>query len=232
MSEGVDVVIPAYNAQQYLREAIASVIAQTAPVARIIVVDDGSTDATCDIARGCGPRVEVHRQPNLGAAAARNAGIARCDAALVAFLDADDRWLPRRLAGGVVRLAADPALGFVCTRLRTFASPELAPDEQARLRAGNAELQDGWIASALTVRRAVLAQVGAFAEDLRVAETIDWFSRARAMGVRGEMLADVLVERRLHLANATRRAAGHHDYLVAARRHLERVRRNGAGSAE
>ena len=225
MSSGVDVVIAAFDSANYVREAIDSVMRQTSPVQRIIVVDDGSTDGTADIARAFGPPVQVLRQPNRGAASARNAGIAQSAAALVAFLDADDRWLPQRVDEGVRHLSQNPSLGYGCSRMRTFPSPELPTDEQRGLRATNAEYVDGWLTSALLVRRATLDTVGAFAEDLRIGEVIDWLNRARAAGITGGMHPDVLVERRLHRANSTRVDAGAaHAYLTVAKRHLDRIR--------
>jgi glycosyltransferase involved in cell wall biosynthesis len=94
----IDVVIPAFNAARYLGEALASVLSQDRAAHRIIVVDDGSTDGTADVAAKFGAPVEITRRSNGGAAAARNAGIARSDAAVVAFLDADDRWIAHKLA--------------------------------------------------------------------------------------------------------------------------------------
>ena len=226
----VDVVIPACNAARYIGEAIASALAQEPAVRKVFVVDDGSTDATQDVARGFGPRVDTLRQSNGGAARARNAGIALATAPLVAFLDADDRWLPGHIERGLRNLAARPGNGFVCARLRAFPSPELPPGEQAALRARNAEYQDGWVASTLIVRRDVLERVGGFADDLRVGEVIDWFDRARALGIRGDMLDTVQVERRLHRNNTTR-VADLRGYLVAAKRHLDRIRSGGGGPA-
>src|SRR5665213_1802495 len=95
----IDVVIPAFNAAPYIGEAIASVLAQSPAVSRVIVVDDGSTDATASVAEAFGTPVEVIRLgDNRGAGRARNAGIAGGTSALVAFLDADDRWLAGKLA--------------------------------------------------------------------------------------------------------------------------------------
>jgi glycosyltransferase involved in cell wall biosynthesis len=91
----IDVIVPAYNAAPYLAQALDSVFAQTCAVERVIVVDDGSTDATAAIARGFD--VTVISGPNRGLAAARNVGIAASTATALAFLDADDRWYPERL---------------------------------------------------------------------------------------------------------------------------------------
>ena len=93
----VGAIIPAHNAEAYLRDAIDSVLAQSHPVVDCVVVDDGSTDATAAIAEAYGPPVRVVRQENRGVSAARNRGAAEAEGALLAFLDADDRWLPDRL---------------------------------------------------------------------------------------------------------------------------------------
>lgn len=89
----VSAVIPAYNAAQFIAEAIQSVLAQTYEVAEIIVVDDGSSDHTAEVATAF-PRTRVIRQANKGQATARNAGIAASAGEWIAFLDADDVWLP------------------------------------------------------------------------------------------------------------------------------------------
>lgn len=226
----IDVVIPAFNAAPYIGEAIASVLAQSPAVSRVIVVDDGSADATASVAEGFGAPVEVVRLgDNRGAGCARNAGLAGGSSALVAFLDADDRWLAGKLAAQCAALAADPAAMFALCRIRTFASPELSPGEQTLLVAANPSnpsFDEGWLASALVARRELFAHVGLFPEDLRIGEAIDWFSRAR---VHPHVHVDTIgVERRLHRSNTTRRApAAQRDYLLAARRHLTRTREGG-----
>jgi len=220
----IDVVIPAFNAAPYIGEAIASVLAQSPAVSRVIVVDDGSTDATASVAEAFGTPVEVIRLgDNRGAGRARNAGIAGGTSALVAFLDADDRWLAGKLAAQCAVLDADPAAMFALCRLRTFASPELPPDEQALLAAANPSPDEGWSASTLVARRELFVRAGLFPEDLRIGEVIDWFSRARVYPhVHVETIG---VERRLHRTNTSRRApAAQRDYLLAARRHIARTR--------
>lgn len=98
----LSVIIPSYNRAALLGRALTSVFAQTRPCDEIIVVDDGSTDATAALLHTLGPRspvpLQVLMQDNLGAAAARNAGLERARGDLVAFLDADDWWLPQKLA--------------------------------------------------------------------------------------------------------------------------------------
>ncbi|MCB0254097.1 MAG: glycosyltransferase [Anaerolineae bacterium] len=91
---GLSVIIPAYNAAAYVRQTIDSALNQTRPGIEIIVVDDGSTDATPDILASFGDRIRTIRQPNQGPAAARNRGITSASGTWLAFLDADDLWLP------------------------------------------------------------------------------------------------------------------------------------------
>jgi len=109
MSRTITAVIPAYNAGRYLARALASVHAQMRPPDQVIVVDDGSTDDTAEIAAADG-RAELIRQNNAGASVARNAGIRAADGDWIAFLDADDEWLPDHLARQESLLDRNPHL--------------------------------------------------------------------------------------------------------------------------
>lgn len=93
----VSVIIPTYNYARYLGEAIDSALGQTLAPLEVIVVDDGSTDDTPELLAAYGDRIRVLRQKNAGVAVARNSGIAAARGEYVAFLDADDTWLPRKL---------------------------------------------------------------------------------------------------------------------------------------
>lgn len=113
MSDGptVSVIIPVYNGERFLAEAIRSALDQTLSPAEIIVIDDGSTDASAEVARGFGPPVRVLAQANLGPAAARNLGVAHAAGDLLAFLDADDLWMPEKLAYQVQFLCRPAGIG-------------------------------------------------------------------------------------------------------------------------
>jgi glycosyltransferase involved in cell wall biosynthesis len=134
----VSVIIPCYNAGVFLHAAIASVLAQTHPAAEIIVVDDGSSDASVGIAESFGPPVRVIRQRNRGDCAARNRGLDAATGEVVAFLDADDLWRPSKLERQLAYLDTHPDVeGVTCSVdvrerdrvIRTFAASD------ARLRA-------------------------------------------------------------------------------------------------
>ncbi|MGE0864400.1 MAG: glycosyltransferase family 2 protein [Vicinamibacterales bacterium] len=94
----VSIVIPAYNAEDFIREAVDSALAQTHADREVIVVDDSSTDDTPLILKSYGDRIIVHRQPNAGVSGARNTGAALATGDWIAFLDADDVWRPAKLA--------------------------------------------------------------------------------------------------------------------------------------
>ncbi|MCS6806057.1 MAG: glycosyltransferase [Blastocatellia bacterium] len=105
----VSVVIPTYNCAAYLGEAVESVLAQTYRDFEVVVIDDGSTDETEAMMRRYGPPVRYFRQPNRGVALARNHGIEQSRGRYVAFLDADDTWMPQKLERQLVALAGQPA---------------------------------------------------------------------------------------------------------------------------
>ncbi len=93
----VSIIVPAYNAESFIEATIRSALAQTHADVEVIVVDDGSTDATRDRLREFGDRIVVHRQANKGVAAARNRGALAAAGDWLAFLDSDDLWLPDKV---------------------------------------------------------------------------------------------------------------------------------------
>ena len=106
----VSVVIPAYNVETYIGRAIDSVLAQTRQPDEIIVVDDGSTDKTADVIKSYGSKVHYIHQENGGASVARNTGIEAARSEWIAFLDADDEWLPEKLQLQIEHLKRNPDL--------------------------------------------------------------------------------------------------------------------------
>lgn len=120
----VSTVIPAYNAARFVERTLRSVYAQTSPIAEVIVVDDESRDDTAaiveQIARGAPVPTTLLRQPNAGPAAARNRGTRAAKGDLVAYVDADDEWLPEKLERQVESLAANPSAVLCCTGVITI----------------------------------------------------------------------------------------------------------------
>ena len=171
----VSVVIPTYNAAPYLRDALKSVLEQTYRNCEVVVVDDGSTDNSAQIVAEY-PSVQYVPQQHRGAAAARNFGIRATTGALIAFLDADDYWMPQKLEQQVRFFAEHPSYGMVFTDHITI-------DPQGRtLQVTNKRpILDGDIVRnifllsnigtpTVMVRRDVLSTVGSFDETLHCAE--------------------------------------------------------------
>ncbi len=196
----VSVIVPVHQGERYLAEAVASVLAQTYTPVELIVVDDGSTDRSADIARGFGPVVRYVYQANAGQSAARNHGVRLARGPLLAFLDDDDYWSPGKLALQVAALASDPSLEAVFGLVRQFVSPDLAPEAAARVRY-HAEVMPGQVPGAMLIRREAFARVGSFDPRFRVGEFVHWYARAVDLGLRTVLLPDIVLHRRLHADN-------------------------------
>ena len=218
----MSVVIPVYDAELYLGQAIASVLEQTVAPAEVIVVDDGSTDRSAQVAHGFGPPVRVLERSREGVAAALNGGVEAAQGDLLAFLDADDRWVPDKLERQLGVLGANPALDAVLGHIREFRSPDLEPEERARLAPREGSL-GGPSRGTMLIRRDAFLRVGPFATDWTLGEFVDWYARAVDAGLKVEMLSEVVMERRLHRTNSGIRSAdARTDYVRVLRAVLER----------
>lgn len=200
----VSVVIPVFNGEKFLAEAIESVLAQQQPDIEILVVDDGSTDGTAAVAEKFGSAVRLIRQPNRGVSAARNHGIRLAQAEVLAFLDADDLFTPDKFALQLPRLRKNPAVDIVIGQMRNFHMSDSGESEsQAPANPSDETLYLGfpcWL-----IRKSAFDKVGLLSEDLRVAEDWDWLTRARECRVPLLIHRDVVLLRRLHGDNTTKR---------------------------
>jgi glycosyltransferase involved in cell wall biosynthesis len=222
---GVSLIIPVYNASLYLREAIDSALNQTVKPRQIIVVDDGSTDDSLEIARSYGPIVTVITQTNNGTAAARNRGLAEANEPMVAFLDNDDRFVAHKLERQLEALLERPeALLCVC-RAGAFWSSEV-PDA-ARKRADlTPQFRMGqpgtWLA-----RRELFERAGIFSPEpqCNLIEGSELFTRIENAGCAIVRIDDMLLQRRLSMSNKTANTEAHLDGIMTLlhRRQLRRV---------
>jgi glycosyltransferase involved in cell wall biosynthesis len=196
----ITVVIGAYNAERYLAEAIESVLAQTYRNLELIVVDDGSTDRTGEIAQRYGDPVRCIRQENGGMAASRNRAIPEARGDYLAFLDADDRFPPDKLEQQLAVFEADPELDVVYGHVTEFLSPDLDEAARALLRAPEHDVP--WpTPNLMLVKRDAFFRVGLFSTDLRVGIGVDWYARATELGLKSTVPPVVVLERRLHAEN-------------------------------
>jgi glycosyltransferase involved in cell wall biosynthesis len=194
----VSAVIPAFNAEAFVAEAIESALAQDYAPVEVIVVDDGSTDRTAAIASGY--PIETLMQSNRGQAAARNAGVAVARGTFVSFLDADDLWMPSKLSTQVAHLVAHPEVDYVLVRMQRSLMPG-APWPPGTPARWFTEPQPGTLPSAGLIRRTVLERIGPFDTSFRHGSDTEWQARATDAGVRWDLLTDVLVQYRVHGGN-------------------------------
>ena len=182
----VSIVVPCYNSASVLAQTLESARAQTLAEIEIIVVDDGSADATVAIANEIAARDDrlmVLRQANAGVSAARNRGIAAARGAFVALLDSDDLWEPDHLETHVARMRADASLGVSFSPVRFIASNGADTGERTRPRLDGLTPADILstnpcsTCSSMVIRAAVFDDVGAFRETLRRAEDQEWLFR-------------------------------------------------------
>jgi glycosyltransferase involved in cell wall biosynthesis len=191
----VSVVIPAYNCEAWVAEAIDSALAQDHAAVEIIVVNDGSRDGTLGVLQGYGDRIRVIDQSNAGPPAARNAGLAAARGEFVAFLDADDVWWPQKLSDQVAFLEAHPEVGTIVSSWQVwepgadgrFVRPA-APPLRAAAEVPQA-LWCGWrynellfdcelLTTCVMLRARTVREVGAFDTGLWNGDDYDYWLRA------------------------------------------------------
>lgn len=223
----ISVVVPAFNAERTIAEALESVLAQTPRDAEVLVIDDGSTDGTVAVAESYAPLLRVIRCPHAGIASTLNRGMNEARGAILASIDADDRWLPHKLERQLSALDADPAIGAVFGFVRQFLTPGLAA-EKWRFAVPE-EPMPGLHRGVMLMRREVWERVGEFETNLSAGEFVSWYARAVDAGVVMQMIPDVVYERRVHDANTVLREkaglAG--NYLKLVKATLDRRRQSG-----
>jgi glycosyltransferase involved in cell wall biosynthesis len=200
-THAISVIMPVYNSERYIASALESIERQTLTPLEVIVVDDGSTDRSAEIAGGFGGRIRSAIQENRGPAAARNHGLRLARGDVIAFLDADDLWSPDKLRRQADLLDDDPPVDVVWGYGQYFTEWEIPSGGRER-KLGRA----GLLASlgCGLIRRRVFDQVGGFDEAMIPSEDIDWIARARHSGISFREHADVVLYYRQHETNLTR----------------------------
>ncbi len=218
----VSVIIPAFNAAPFLSAAIDSVLSQSHKPFEIIVVDDGSTDRTAEIARQYGSQIHMFGQTNLGIGLARNAGVQESSGDLIAFLDADDTWTEGALEARLALLDAQPGLHGVFGLVENFYDEV----SEGRFAVKAEAIAGGPVAGTLLIRRAAFLEAGMFTAT-RLGEFIEWYARAIDTGLRFETVPLVTLRRRVHGASTTATARDRTAYLHAVQSIIARRRAEG-----
>jgi glycosyltransferase involved in cell wall biosynthesis len=217
-------IVPVHNGSRWLGAALRSAVEQSRPPDEIVVVDDGSTDDSAQIAEGV-PGTIVIRQGNVGPAAARNRGVASSSGDLIAFLDADDL-LPRdKLRTQISYLSDHPEIGCVLGRQVLTVEPGVTLPAWASGGDLDAIARGQIPPASIVLHRCVWDAVGPFDTALRVGEDTDWLLRASDLGIKVAAVDDVVLIRRLHGSNLTYDNDGiRHGFTRALKARLNRKR--------
>jgi glycosyltransferase involved in cell wall biosynthesis len=212
----VTCVVPVWNGETYLAQALASIFAQSYRGFEVIIVDDGSTDRTAAIIAEQTHKLQLIRQENAGPAVSRNRGIAAASGDLIAFLDHDDLWEPRKLERQVAAFASTPGLAACTGLVREFIEDEFASHAAV---VGN-------ISSAIMISRQAINLIGPLNQNLNHADIPEWLLRARAAGCREAVLPEVVTLRRRHAGNRSQfhNARARREYLGVLKANLDRNR--------
>ena len=228
----ISVIIPTRDSGSFLAETLNSVADQSFANYEIIIVDAGSGDDTLSIA-GCHSKVRIIVQQSTGLSGAWNEGIAAARGELVAFLDSDDLWAPRKLELQATHLAEHPDIELVATRMRFFLSPgeELPPAyrDPGLLESEHASFFPG----NLLVRRRLFDVVGGFDPGLAIAGDMDWFARIQDLQIATHVLPETLYFKRIHCRNLSHgplaRQVWTRELMATVRASIRRKRQGSLG---
>lgn len=227
MEHLISCIVPVHNGERFIEESIDSIVNQTYQNTEIIVVDDGSTDGTLEALAPFEERLSCLHKEKGGPATARNAGILAAKGSFIAFLDSDDKWESDKLERQMLAFADNPDLGICVCHVQNFWEQELSSEEERFRGHPRSKPMPGYVTQALLARREVFDQVGLFDERLQHSDDTDWFLRAQQANVQSCLLPDVLVHRRMHFGNRSRRHAGRSrdEFIQIVKANLDRKRR-------
>lgn len=225
----ISVVVPVYNGARHLPDAVRSIQMQGHPDTEIILVDDGSSDDSWSVISGIAGAVAI-RQQNQGPGAARNRGVEAASGEYLCFLDQDDLWCEGKTSLQLEWLKSDPGLGYVLghtrfTLLDGHARPGWAKERYFE------KPHPGYVVGVMMARRTAFDQVGPFSTGFASGvDDVEWFVRSQQLQVRREMLAETLLERRVHDSNFSGNTAQSNPELLSIiRRKLIAERQGKAG---
>lgn len=230
----VSVIIPVYNYERYLGEAVECVLSQTYQHHEVIVIDDGSTDKSADVAKSFAERgVRYCHQAQAGIGPARNKGVELAQGDFLAFLDADDRWPREKTERQLAAFENDPALEMVfgqAVQLQNGPEWEAAINENKLPATG---LVPGMVAGTMLIKRDAFSRVGEFPGGLKVGEFIDWYARAVQLQIRSLVMPELFLYRRIHDSNTgVRERKSVTDYARVLKASLDRRRAEGRDVAK
>ena len=224
----ISVIIPAFNAEKYVAEAIRSVLSQTYKNVELICVNDKSTDNSLSILESFGDKIIlIDNEDNRGTAESRNKGIRLARGEFLAFIDNDDVWEGNKLEVQMNQFNNDPRLDILFSYMQCFISPDLS-EEVKKLRHCPPDPIPGYIPSTILVKRTSLEKVGYFESKWKNGESFAWILKAKEVGLNFGIVDDILVKRRIHETNkgVLDSSASRSEYLKIIRESLDSRKNN------
>ncbi len=222
----ISAIIPVYNGEKYLEQAIESLLNQCYKPLEVIVVDDGSFDGSAKIAQSFGTEVRYYYQPNCGLSVTQNKGIELASGAYISFLDSDDLWMPGKLTLQMKAFQAVSSLDMIFGHVQQFCDARLGHEFKSQFRFQRKSMP-GYSTGTLLIKRQSFNRVGPFSSDLRLGQFVDWYAKAKDKGLKEFMLPEVLLKRRIHGNNMGIRDCDKRiDYLRVLKASLDRRRQS------
>ncbi len=218
----VSVILPVYNGEQFLAEALDSVLAQTYPQMEVLVMDDGSSDNSSSIATQY-LTIVYHKLAHQGVAAARNAGVRLSTGDILAFIDQDDLWTPDKTAEQVEYLQKHTEVDVVSCHTEFFLDGIASKPDWLREARFQKPGKNFTLGSSL-IRRSVLESVGLFDTVYKSASDHDWFVRALDAGNQIGHMEATFLKRRLHQGNHSNDTSSVRELIAIHRSSIHRKR--------
>jgi glycosyltransferase involved in cell wall biosynthesis len=226
-SKLVSVIIPVFNSEKYVEEAITSVLSQTYKNIELICINDKSTDNSLSVLESFGNRIIlINNETNCGTAESRNKGIRLARGEYLAFIDNDDVWESNKLEAQMKHFQNNPDLDVSICHMRNFISPETS-EEVKKLRYCPPDPLPGYIPSTIVVKKPSFENAGYFDSRWKNGESFAWIMQAQDAGLKFGILDDVLVKRRIHENNkgALDVSTSKSEYLKIIRESVDRRRK-------
>jgi len=220
----VSVIIPVYNGEKYLLEAIETVINQTYKPLEIIIVDDGSTDNSKQIIASF-PEIKYLYQENQGVAVARNTGIAEAKGEYIALLDQDDLWAENKLQIQVDYLDNHQEIDYVLGHQQSFLQEGCEKPHWLKVKFLQESIP-AYLVGALLARKNLFNIIGGFSDEYRYGNDSDWFAKTLDLGIKSKILSQVVLYKRIHDTNESHDIKGMQtDVLKWLRASIKRKRK-------
>ncbi len=223
MAPKICCLVPVYNVENYLEEALDSLLSQTRKVEEIWCINDQSTDGSYRILQKYAAHIHIVDAPHRGLSCTLNAGIRDSKAELITFLDGDDIWTPDKIERQYAVMMGPAPVDAVFGHMRQFVSPDFA-HRSFEFK----EVIPGVSKVSMMVWRTAFLQVGYFDEQLERGDFVEWFTRFKLEGLRYQMLDEVIAHRRLRSDSMSSNPDAAKDFALVLKRFLDKKKAKGS----